>query len=165
MKLLLLLRVVLLFDKTWPPPRTTMANPYHGSSGFNQDTQPRGFLPRYRSMSNTPVVTASHSVFTPQSHSPLNRLSYVLNAPYETSPDLYAAIPSSQRHSPSMDTDMNNVGSDGDITSQTRAPQLPPFSRAFQPYLQTNVYREGAFFTPSYLRGSDYIQKLGRRIR
>lgn len=56
---------------------------------------------------------------------------------------------------------MNNVGSDGDITSQTRAPQLPPFSRAFQPYLQTNVYREGAFFTPSYLRGSDYIQKLG----
>lgn len=144
-----------------------MANPYQGPSGFNPDTQHTSFLPRYRNMSTTSVVPGSNpTTFTPQSHSPLNRLSYLLNPPYEAASDLYAAIPSSQRHSPTTDTDMNIGGLDGEgASSQPRAPQLPRHSRAFEPYMLTKVFREGAFFTPSYLRGSDYIQKLAEAHR
>ncbi|KAI0144085.1 SPRY domain-containing protein [Hypoxylon sp. NC0597] len=146
-----------------------MANPFHhGSSGFNPDVSHSNFHPRYRNSAYSSVVPGSNVGFTPSSHPPLHRLSYLLNPPYESASDLYAANPSSQRHNHNIDTDMNNNGSDGGAPTLPRAPQLPSFSRAFEMFMPneaaenvwTNVYRKNGFFTPSYLRGSNYMQKL-----
>ncbi|KAI1778405.1 SPRY-domain-containing protein [Hypoxylon cercidicola] len=64
---------------------------------------------------------------------------------------------------------MASSGSDGGAdTFQPRVPQLPQFSRAFEGIMHsgsadssraTNGYGNG-FFTPSYLSGSNYIQRL-----
>ncbi|KAI1140323.1 SPRY domain-containing protein [Hypoxylon sp. FL0543] len=146
-----------------------MANPFHhGSPGFNPEVSHSSFLPRYRNPSYASIVPGSNAGFTPSSHSPLNRLSYLLNPPYEQAPDLYAANPSSQRHNHNIDADMNNNNSDGGAPTLPRAPQLPSFSRAFEMFMPneatenvwTNVYKKNGFFTPSYLRGSSYMQKL-----
>ncbi|KAI1389703.1 SPRY domain-containing protein [Hypoxylon trugodes] len=147
-----------------------MANPFqHGSAGFNPDVSHTSFLPRYRNSSYASVAPGTTGGFAPSSHSPLNRLSYLLNPPYELTSDLYAANPSSQRYSHNMDTDMNNNGVDGGAsTMQCRAPRLPPFSRAFEPVMydeaaegvHTNGHKKNGFFTPSYLKGSNYMQRL-----
>ncbi|KAI1418586.1 SPRY domain-containing protein [Hypoxylon sp. FL1857] len=147
-----------------------MANPFHhGSSGFNPDVSHSSFLPRYRSSSYASVVPGSNVGFTPSSHSPLNRLSYLLNPPQEPASDLFAANPSFQRHSHNIaDTDMNSNNLDGGAPTLPRAPQLPSFSRAFEMFMPNegvengwpNTYRKNGFFTPSYLRGSNYMQKL-----
>lgn len=62
---------------------------------------------------------------------------------------------------------MNGSSPDGGASIlQPRAPQLPPFSRAFESYMNNgsldSIYlqRNNGFFTPSYLKGSNYIQKL-----
>ncbi|KAI1764467.1 SPRY-domain-containing protein [Hypoxylon sp. FL1150] len=61
---------------------------------------------------------------------------------------------------------MANSGSDGGADSfQTRAPQSPQFSRAFEGLMHngsadSSRAQGNGFFTPSYLNGSNYIQKL-----
>ncbi|KAL7623065.1 hypothetical protein AAE478_006744 [Parahypoxylon ruwenzoriense] len=147
-----------------------MANPFqNGPSGFNPDGGITSFLPRYRNASYASVVSGPSPGLTPSSHSPLNRLSYLLNPQYDSPSDLYAANPSPQGHSHNMDTDMSGNASDGGVAAlQNRVPQLPPFSRAFETFMNhgvgdsfwASVYRNNSFFTPSYLRGSNYMQKL-----
>ncbi|KAF3058523.1 hypothetical protein GL218_05464 [Daldinia childiae] len=113
-----------------------------------------------RDLPPPPPTSRFGAGFTRSPHSPLNRLSYLLNPPSEPTSDLYAANPSSQRPNDSMDTDMNNGYLDGVISSQTRLPQLPLYSRAFEPFMRNEEHNKEVAFTPSYLHGSDYIRKL-----
>ncbi|KAI1453529.1 SPRY domain-containing protein [Annulohypoxylon moriforme] len=145
-----------------------MANPYQRDSpGFNPDLTHASFLPRFRNSSYASSLPGSSASFAPASHSPINRLSYLLNPSYEPASDLYGANLNSQRYGQSIDTDMNNGSLDGGAP-QSRDPQLPSFSRAFERFTQfeagenvwTNVYKKNSFFTPSYLTGSSYMQKL-----
>ncbi|OTB07045.1 hypothetical protein M426DRAFT_54290 [Hypoxylon sp. CI-4A] len=63
---------------------------------------------------------------------------------------------------------MDSNDSDGGGASlQTRIPQLPSFSRAFEPLMRNesteisqSSTHHNSFFTPSYLRGSHFMQKL-----
>ncbi|KAI1091939.1 SPRY domain-containing protein [Rostrohypoxylon terebratum] len=156
-----------------------MANPYQRDSpGFNPDATQTSFLPRFRNSSYASAAAAglppSSGTFAPASHSSVNRLSYLLNPPYEPASDLYGANLSSQRYGQSIDTDMNNGNLDGGApTWLSREPQLPSFSRAFERYAQyepgenlwTTVHRKYYFFTPSYLIGSSYMQKLSEAYR
>ncbi|KAI1204309.1 SPRY domain-containing protein [Annulohypoxylon truncatum] len=147
-----------------------MANPYQRDSpGLNPDVTHTSFLPRFRNYSYASGIPGANASFAPASHSPINRLSYLLNPSYEPASDLYGANPTSQRYVQNIDTDMNNGSVDGGVPAlQSRDPQLPSFSRAFEKFTQyeagedvwTNVYKKNSFFTPSYLTGSSYIQKL-----
>ncbi|KAI8966622.1 SPRY-domain-containing protein [Daldinia sp. FL1419] len=135
-----------------------MANPYPDDR-FQGNASYANPYPRYGEL-NPPAIPGSGTGFTRPSHSPLNRLSYLLNPPSEPASDLYAAHSSSQRHNSSMDTDMNNGYLDGAITSQVHVPQLPLYSRIFEPFIHNEEQKKEVFFTPSYLKGSDYIKKL-----
>ncbi|KAI0885822.1 SPRY-domain-containing protein [Annulohypoxylon maeteangense] len=64
---------------------------------------------------------------------------------------------------------MNNGSLDGGVPAlQSRDPQLPSFSRAFERFTHyepgenywTVVHKKSSFFTPSYLTGSSYMQRL-----
>lgn len=146
-----------------------MANPFqHDSSGFNPDVSLTSFLPRYRNSPYPSTIAGSGAPLTPASHSPLNRLSYLLNPSYESSSDLYAAN-RAQTQNADMDMSGSGSGADGVASgSQSHTPQLPLYSRTFERWLDNdvtvllrkNVYRKNGFFTPSYLSGSNYIQKL-----
>jgi Ran-binding protein 9/10 len=68
-----------------------------------------------------------------------------------------------------MDSDRNSTSIDGGASGPSpRPPQLPFFSRAFERYMHNGSadsnwaghQRNNSFFTPSYLRGTNYIQKL-----
>ncbi|KAI5860248.1 SPRY domain-containing protein [Durotheca rogersii] len=153
-----------------------MANPFqNGPSGFNPDIGINTFLPRYRNSSYASVVSGSSPGMTLTSHPSLNRLSYLLNPPYEPPSDLYAAHPSAQSHSHHIvDTDMSGNSSDGGApTLQGVISQLPSQSRAYGQLMGSgtgdnfwaNAHRSNSFFTPSYLRGSNYMQKLEEAYR
>lgn len=145
-----------------------MANPYqHGSSGLPPDGGYSGFIPRIRS-SHASVVSGSTPHPMSSSHPPFNRLSHLLNPAHETTSDLYSTSHSSFRSPNVLDGDRNSM--DGGISSlRPRAPQLPSFSRAFEMFMGNSPAGDGfwpsqhqhnGFFTPSYLVGSSYIQKL-----
>ncbi|KAI1657251.1 SPRY-domain-containing protein [Daldinia decipiens] len=141
-----------------------MANPFNHDR-FQTDisytnSYPQRSYPQMRDLPSPPPTSRFGAGFTRSPHSPLNRLSYLLNSPSEPTSDLYAANPSSQRPNDSMDTDMNNGYLDGAISSQTRLPQLPLYSRAFEQFMQNGEHNKEVAFTPSYLDGSDYIRKL-----
>ncbi|KAI1084979.1 SPRY domain-containing protein [Whalleya microplaca] len=146
-----------------------MSNPFqHGPSGTNPDVGIPSYLPPIRSSSYASVVSGSNPGLATSTHSPFNRisrLSYLLNPSQDSPSDLYSTNIPSRNHI--MDTDMNGSSPDGGASIlQPRAPQLPPFSRAFEMYMNNgnldSIYphRNNGFFTPSYLRGSSYIQKL-----
>ncbi|KAI1500799.1 SPRY domain-containing protein [Biscogniauxia marginata] len=151
-----------------------MTNPFHyGPSGYNPDVTFTSFLPRIRS-SYASVVSGSNPNLASSTQSPLNRLSYLLNPTNDPASDLYSTHPSSRTHS--MDADNNNTENSLDVGAAylgTRAPQLPPFSRAFEMFMKhgpsdggwPNMRANNGFFTPSYLRGSTYIQKLEEAYR
>ncbi|KAK6951060.1 hypothetical protein Daesc_007589 [Daldinia eschscholtzii] len=136
-----------------------MANPYHHDR-FQTDVSYTRSYSQLRDLPSPPAVPGTSAGFTRSPHSPLNRLSYLLNSQYEPTSDLYAANPSTQIPNSGMDTDMNNGYSDGAIPSQTHVPHLPLYSRAFEPFIHTEGHKKDVSFTPSYLDGSDYIRKL-----
>ncbi|CAJ2502920.1 Uu.00g103140.m01.CDS01 [Anthostomella pinea] len=142
-----------------------MTNPFqHGPSGFNPDVTFTGFLPRIRS-SYASVVSGSNPGLASSSFR-TNRLQYLLN-PANDSSDLYSTRPSSRHHS--MSPEHHGHSPDGGASgSAHRGPQLPPLSRAFERFMDSDSpdafytpHMNSGFFTPSYLRGSSYIQKLG----
>ncbi|KAK7931723.1 Ran-binding protein 9 [Apiospora marii] len=149
-----------------------MSNPYsHGSAGLPLDASFTGYIPSMRS-SYASITSATNPNSTPTSSASqprINRLSHLLNPSHEMNSNMYPARLSSLFQSHAMETERGSSTPDGDISSLgARAPQLPPFSRAFQKYMNggtgdtlwASQYRSSAFFTPSYLRGSSYIQKL-----
>ncbi|KAI0179215.1 SPRY domain-containing protein [Hypoxylon sp. FL1284] len=160
-----------------------MANPFHqGPSGFNpdqvltqlavNDAASRHAAPRHTNSSHAPVTSGSGRGFPAASPSTINRLSYLLNPTYEPSSDLYATNRPRpyQSLSRNPDADMATGGSSGGVDShQPRAPRLPHFSRSFERFMdpgssdglwEVTRYGHNGFFTPSYLSGSNYIQKL-----
>lgn len=149
-----------------------MANPSHHSLfGFNPDPSLTGYLPRYnRNSPYAPGAPGSGPDAMPPSHAPINRLSYLLNPPYESPTDLYSTNPSSTSHGHYTDAGMTSGGFDGSAsTSQSRTPQLPQHSRAFEMYMSAGsmdsgrdagAFNNNAFFIPSYLKGSNYMQRL-----
>ncbi|ORY68750.1 SPRY domain-containing protein [Pseudomassariella vexata] len=157
-----------------------MTNPFqHGSSGLPPDVAVTGFLPRIRS-SYASVVSGSNPNQPTSSHPPFNRLSHLLNPPHDFTSDLYSTHHSSSRsrshnlaynhQSHAMDVDRNASSQDAGAPSLRPAvPQLPSFSRAFEVFMSgggigdsfwASPHRNNGFFTPSYLRGTTYIQKL-----
>ncbi|KAI1806838.1 SPRY-domain-containing protein [Daldinia bambusicola] len=136
-----------------------MANPYHHDR-FQTDLSYTRSYSQLRDLPSPPAVPGTSAGFTRSSHSPLNRLSYLLNSQYEPTSDLYTANPSTQISNNGIDTDMNNGYSDGGIPSQAHGPHLPLYSRAFEPFMHNGGYKRDVLFTPSYLDGSDYIRKL-----
>ncbi|KAI0595874.1 SPRY domain-containing protein [Biscogniauxia sp. FL1348] len=150
-----------------------MTNPFHyGPSGHNPDVTLTGFLPRIRS-SYASVVSGSNPNLASSTQSPLNRLSYLLNPANDSASDLYSLHPS-RTHD--MDADNHPIQHSTEVGAAylgSRAPQLPPFSRAFEMFMDyetshggwPNMRGNGGFFTPSYLRGSTYIQKLEEAYR
>jgi Ran-binding protein 9/10 len=146
-----------------------MTNPYqHGSSGPPPEVALTGFIPRARS--SYASITSGTNAAAPSSSSPsFSRLSHLLNPPYDA-PEFYSSQYSSFRgHNYAMDTDRNGSSLDG-VPSYLgpRSPQLPSFSRAFEMFMngspQDNFWspqqRNSGFFVPSYLIGTNYIQKL-----
>ncbi|KAJ8122457.1 hypothetical protein ONZ43_g1356 [Nemania bipapillata] len=143
-----------------------MANPFqHGSSGMNTDGNYGNFMPRMGSsyaavVSGSNLTLASPSIRT-------NRVSYLLNPASESTSELYSTLPSSRS---SMLGAEHSDHPDGGISRlASRPPQLPSFSRAFEMFmprggideLWTTGQENTDFFTPSYLRGSNYMTKLG----
>ncbi|KAI0107157.1 ran-binding protein [Nemania sp. FL0031] len=118
---------------------------------------------------------SSYAAVVSGSHLPLasssiraNRVSYLLNPASESTSDLYSTLPSSR--SSILDTERNDYSSEGNVLRlAARPPQLPPFSRAFEMFMPrggvdewwTTGQENTDFFTPSYLRGSNYMTKLG----
>ncbi|KAI0867995.1 ran-binding protein [Hypoxylon argillaceum] len=144
-----------------------MANPFqHGSSGMNPDGTYGNFLPRMASsyaavVSGSNLTLASPSIRT-------NRVSYLLNPASESTSELYSTLPSSRNSM--LDADHNDHSPDGAASRlASRPPQLPSFSRAFEMFmprggideLWTTGQENTGFFTPSYLKGSNYMTRLG----
>ncbi|KAI5927049.1 SPRY domain-containing protein [Camillea tinctor] len=150
-----------------------MTNPFHyGPSGYNPDVTLTGILPRIRS-SYASVVSGSNPNLASSTPSPLNRLSYLLNPATESASDLYSLHPS-RTHD--MDADNHHDQHSTEVGAAylgSRAPQLPPFSRAFEMFMKygssdgewSHMHANMGFFTPSYLQGSTYIQKLEEAYR
>ncbi|KAK7942950.1 SPRY domain-containing protein [Apiospora aurea] len=149
-----------------------MSNPYaHGSAGLPLDASFTGYIPSMRS-SYASITAATNPTSTPTSSTSqprTNRLSHLLNPAHEMNSDLYSPRLSSMFQSHAMELERGSSTPDGDMSALgARVPQLPPFSRAFQKYMNggtgdslwASQYRPSAFFTPSYLKGSSYIQKL-----
>ncbi|KAI1878720.1 hypothetical protein JX265_002897 [Neoarthrinium moseri] len=147
-----------------------MSNPFQNSSGGPpHDRGQGGFIPRMRgsyasvaSNSGSPVMASPHPHFSTLSRP----FSY---AQHETTPELYTTHQSYVRTSShDMDSDRHEPAPDGGAAALgQRAPQLPSHSRAFEGFISpagdsfwSSQHRHNGFFTPSYLRGSAYIQRL-----
>ncbi|KAI1336723.1 SPRY domain-containing protein [Xylariaceae sp. FL0016] len=143
-----------------------MTNPFHHSppSGFNSDSQPSGFLPlaRIRSSYASALSSTGSDAIRP------NSLHHLLNPASDAPPDLYATRPPSRTYATDVDRNRNAHESASSATA-SRPPQLPSFSRAFEMFMNTGVMDNmfstssqinDVFFVPSYLRGSNYVQKL-----
>ncbi|KAH8670902.1 SPRY domain-containing protein [Xylariales sp. PMI_506] len=145
-----------------------MANPYQqGSPGVPLNIGYNSLMSRMRTSSYASVVSGTNSP-SPASPGPFNRISGLAHHPNDTTPELYATHQSSFRaHNNSMHAAGGLTAADGSAPLLPRVPQLPASSRAFEMFLNpagdsfwSSQYRHNGFFTPSYLRGSSYIQKL-----
>ncbi|KAK6851081.1 Ran-binding protein 10 [Apiospora arundinis] len=151
-----------------------MSNPFpHGSAGLPLDASFTGYIPSMRSSyASITSATNPNSTSTSSTSQPrVNLLSHLLNPAHDMNSDLYPTRPSSMFHGQThaMDLERGSSTPDGDMPSLGAVvPQLPQFSRAFQKYMNggagdslwASQYRPSAFFTPSYLLGSNYIRKL-----
>ncbi len=146
-----------------------MSNPYqHGSSGFHGDSSsnlPTG-LPGFgqRSSSSPYAPVASGAIVFPRTGS----FAHLLN-PVSDGADGPVYLSSSSQ---TRDADPFRNGADQNgVTSRlpgSRHPHLPSFSRDFERFTRgppldgvgSTFGTNTGFFTPSYLRGSTYVQRL-----
>lgn len=141
-----------------------MGDPFHhDSSRSGADSTLGLFVPRNRS-SYASAASGSNPAIPSASHLHINRLSQVLNLPYEPSSELYSTSLSSRSHTMDFDT-RDQVGEGRPPGLSSQASILPKHSRAFEGYFsQGSMWikstRSNTFFTPSYLRGSNYMKKL-----
>ncbi|KAI1129163.1 ran-binding protein [Nemania abortiva] len=144
-----------------------MANPFqHGSSGMHPDGTYGNFRPHIGGSYAAVVSGSNLPLASPSIRA--NRVSYLLNPASESTSDLYSTLPSSR--SSMLDTDRNNHSPDVGIPQLASRPTRERNrSIAFENFiprggideLWTTGQENTGFFTPSYLRGSNYMTKLG----
>ncbi|KAM0333056.1 hypothetical protein ACHAQA_001713 [Verticillium albo-atrum] len=151
-----------------------MTNPYQqGSQGFQDSDTPAsssGLLPRRFSYAS--VVSSGPNTSNPPFLSHPGRtsvISHLLNSPDDTAFDTASDYNLGTSRN-GMQADLNGAGQGG--RPWRHSSQLPSISKAFNLFMASRDPADGsdetdsnAFFIPSYLTGSTYVQRLEESYR